>query len=261
MILLSVANTINTTAYERLPEFGTMLALGDRSRDVFVLILVECLLLGLVGSALGTVAGLMLAFVISWIGIPMPPPPNSNLEFIARIRLVPSVVISAFLVGFLATVVASVVSAAPAAAKPYSPLDEYLLQSSIQGDRFEIAGGRLAQANGTSAAIKALGARLVKDHTKSLSEAVKVARNLGIAVPKAPTPSQEWELGTLGGLPATSFDAAYATLEVQDHKQDIDDTKLEISDGVNAGVRRLARTDLPVLRKHLALSKQAAAGG
>src|SRR4051812_37912408 len=135
-----------------------------------------------------------------------------------------------------------------AAAKSYSPLDEYMLQSSIQGDRFEIAGGQLARSNGTSPTIKALGARLVKDHTKSLSDAVKVARDLGISVPKTPTPSQEWELSTLGSLPAASFDAAYATLEVQDHKQDIDDTKLEISEGVNAKVKRLARADLPELR-------------
>src|SRR3954470_7008672 len=80
---------------------------------------------------------------------------------------------------------------AKAAAKPYSPLDKYMLQSSIQGDRFEIAGGQLAQSKGTSDAVKALGARLVKDHSKSLSEAVKLAKDLKISVPKTPTPSQE----------------------------------------------------------------------
>jgi putative membrane protein len=160
-----------------------------------------------------------------------------------------------------ATVVASVTfsaSAAHAATKPYSPLDKYMLQSSIQGDRFEIAGGQLAQSKGASTAVKALGARLVKDHTKSLREAIKVAKDLKISVPKTPTPSQEWELSVLGGLSGTGFDAPYATLEVQDHKQDIEDTKTEISEGANAKVRQLARTDLPVLREHLKLSKQAA---
>jgi putative membrane protein len=159
-----------------------------------------------------------------------------------------------------ALAVAVPASVADAAAKPYSPLDKYMLRSSIQGDRFEIAGGQLAQSKGTSPAVKALGARLVKDHSKSLSEAVKLAKDLKISVPKTPTPSQEWELSVLDGLPATSFDAAYAGLEVQDHKQDIDDTKTEITDGCNAKVRQLARKDLPVLRKHLKLSKEAAAG-
>src|SRR3954464_12796780 len=81
-----------------------------------------------------------------------------------------------------------------AAAKSYSPLDEYLLQSSIQGDRFEIAGGKLAESHGSTADVRALGTRLVKDHKASLADASKVARRLGISVPKTPTPAQEWEL-------------------------------------------------------------------
>jgi putative membrane protein len=144
-----------------------------------------------------------------------------------------------------------------ATTKSYSPLDEYLLQSSIQGDRFEIAGGKLAQAKGASPAVRALGVRLAKDHSKSLSDAIKVARTLEISVPKTASPTQEWELQVVGGMSAAGFDTAYARLEVQDHKQDIDDTKMEISDGAAPSVRKLARTDLPVLRTHLKLAQQA----
>jgi putative membrane protein len=163
-----------------------------------------------------------------------------------------------FLITMMVASIALPASVADAATKPYSPLDEYMLQSSIQGDRFEIAGGDLARTRGNGPAVKALGARLVKDHTKSLSDAIKVAKDLKISVPKTPTPSQEWELSILGGLSGADFDAAYTTLEIQDHKQDIDDTKTELSEGANAAIRHLARTDLPVLREHLKLSKQAA---
>lgn len=152
-------------------------------------------------------------------------------------------------------------SSASAATKPYSPLDEYLLQSSIQGDRFEIAGGKIAQSNGGSPAVKALGARLVKDHTKSLKEAITVAHRLKIFVPKTPTPSEEWELSVVAQLTGASFDRAYTSLEVQDHKQDIEDTKTELRHGVNASILKLARTDLPVLREHLKLSESAERAG
>jgi len=155
---------------------------------------------------------------------------------------------------------AALASPASAAAKSYSPLDEYLLKSSIQGDRFEIAGGKLAEGRGTTPAVRALGTRLVKDHTASLADASRLARRLGISVPKTPTPSQEWEIGVLGGLSGPAFDSAYTSLEIQDHKQDIDDMKTEVSDGANASVRQMARTDLPVLRKHLALSRKAHSG-
>src|SRR5690606_16767919 len=76
MVLLSVTNSVNMSAFERLPEFGTMQALGNRKRDVFRLIIAENLMLGLIGSTLGVVTGITLALGISAVGIPMPPPPN-----------------------------------------------------------------------------------------------------------------------------------------------------------------------------------------
>src|SRR3954469_8308283 len=151
-----------------------------------------------------------------------------------------------------------VVSPGPAhAASRYSPLDEQMLQSSIQGDRFEVAGGKLAEAKAVTPAVRALAVRLVRDHTKSIREETAGAHRLGIDVPATPSPTEEWELETITPLAGEPFDAAYAYLEIQDHKVDIEDTNTEIEHGVNAGVRSLARTDLPTLRTHLQLSKRA----
>jgi putative ABC transport system permease protein len=46
--------------------------------------------------------------VISAIGIPMPPPPSSEVGYTAQIRVVPKELMLAFAVGFLATVTAAV---------------------------------------------------------------------------------------------------------------------------------------------------------
>lgn len=108
MVLLSVVNSVNMTAFERLPEFGTLQALGNRKRQVFRLLLVENLLLGLIGAALGVVVGIILAIGISATGIPMPPPPNANVGYTAVIRLLPTTVLSAFLIGFIATALAAI---------------------------------------------------------------------------------------------------------------------------------------------------------
>ena len=112
MVLLSVANSVNMSVFERVGEFGTMMALGNRSRRVMALILAENALLGLAGALLGTALGIGLALAISAVGIPMPPPPNADLPYTARISLVPSVILGAFLVGFIATVMAAVMPAA-----------------------------------------------------------------------------------------------------------------------------------------------------
>ncbi len=104
-------NTVNMTVFERTGEFGTMRALGNRGVDVFVLILVESTLLGFIGATAGVLLGVLLAWIISAIGIPMPPPPNADIGYTAQIRLVPSVVAGAFAIGFLATVLAAIAPA------------------------------------------------------------------------------------------------------------------------------------------------------
>jgi putative membrane protein len=139
----------------------------------------------------------------------------------------------------------------------YSPLDEEILRSSIQGDRFEIRGGRIAETHAASTRVQHLGARLVKDHTKSLREAVALAKRVGISVPSDPSTSEEWELGMVSSLSGHPFDVAYSRLEIQDHKQDIEEVHTELRGGSNADIRALERKDLPTLRYHLHLSKLA----
>ena len=111
MVLLSVANSVNMTLFERTREFGTLLALGDRPGTVFQLIMTESVLLGLIGAVLGMALGCLSAWLISAIGIPMPPPPNANIGYTAYIRLLPAEVLTAGAIGFVATCLAAVLPA------------------------------------------------------------------------------------------------------------------------------------------------------
>jgi len=111
MVLLSVTNSVNMSVFERVGEFGTMMSLGNRSGEVFQLIVTESVLLGLIGSGLGVMLGVALALVISAIGIPMPPPPNANVGYMAHIQIVASSLLVAFAIGFSATVAAAILPA------------------------------------------------------------------------------------------------------------------------------------------------------
>lgn len=115
MLVLSVASTINMVVYERTGEFGTMLALGLRQRQIFGLVILENALLGLLGSLLGLIVGIVLATIISSVGLPMPPPPGSSIGYTGTIRMVPSVLALAVLTGALAAVIAAVLPARRAA--------------------------------------------------------------------------------------------------------------------------------------------------
>lgn len=108
MVLLSVANSVNMTIFERTREFGTVIALGTRPAMVFRSVLIESAIIGLMGALIGMVAGSGLALGISALGIPMPPPPNANLGYTAEIRLVPLQVLTAGAIGFVATFLAAI---------------------------------------------------------------------------------------------------------------------------------------------------------
>src|SRR6266498_1762021 len=111
LVLLSVANSVNMTIFERTGEFGTLMALGNRGRAVFKLILQETLILALIGSIAGAVLGVTLALIISAIGIPMPPMPYTNTAYTALIRIVPWELTKAFAIGFCATLCAALLPA------------------------------------------------------------------------------------------------------------------------------------------------------
>jgi putative membrane protein len=156
----------------------------------------------------------------------------------------------------LTALVAALAGAAAAIASA-PPEDENWLQMSISGDRFEVAGGKLALGRSATPAVRAYAQRLIRDHAKSLVEAAALARKYGIGVPPSATPSQQWELNRLRYMPRSKFDIQYASLEVKDHNQDIEETGFEAREGQAYSVRQEAKKDLPVLNMHLKMSKQA----
>lgn len=111
MLLLSVSNTVNIGIFERVAEFGTMMAIGNRPARVFRLIVAESVCLGIIGSLAGVLIGLAVAHVISQVGIPMPPPPNADQGYISKIVVVPSVILTSFGIGIAAAFLASLLPA------------------------------------------------------------------------------------------------------------------------------------------------------
>lgn len=92
IFVFSIANTLNMALFERIREFGTMMAIGNGRPTIFMTIFLEASILGALGSALGLAAGVGLAYLISAIGIEMPPPPQSSSGYFAMISLTPRLI-------------------------------------------------------------------------------------------------------------------------------------------------------------------------
>lgn len=111
IVLLSVSNTLARNVMERTSEIGTMMALGRTRASVARIFVGEGLLLGLACGLAGVLLGWALAFVISRIGIPMPPPPGMARGFIAQIAFTPAIGALALALAVVTSVVASLLPA------------------------------------------------------------------------------------------------------------------------------------------------------
>ncbi|MHA1710951.1 MAG: ABC transporter permease [Candidatus Freyarchaeota archaeon] len=61
--MVSITNSMLIAVYERYKEIGIMKCLGALDRHIFMLFLVESVVLGLVGGAIGFAAGTTMAFI------------------------------------------------------------------------------------------------------------------------------------------------------------------------------------------------------
>ena len=107
MVVLSIANLMMMSVMERTGEIGTLMAVGTRRNKVMLMFLQEGMVLGVIGSLTGLAIGLILARVISMVGIPMPPAPGMSHSFTAEILVTPRLAATSALTAFGTVLLAS----------------------------------------------------------------------------------------------------------------------------------------------------------
>lgn len=108
IIVLSISNTLTMAVMERTGEIGTSMALGVPRRRILGQFIAEGAALGIVGGIVGIASSLILAWVISAIGIPMPPPPGMAHGYIGQVRITPALTGTAFALAAATAIIASV---------------------------------------------------------------------------------------------------------------------------------------------------------
>lgn len=107
IIVLSISNVLIMNVLERTGEIGTIMAIGTRRRAVLTQFLWEGFLLGLMGALFGVLMGVGLAWVISSVGIPMPPPPGRQAGYSGEILVTWGLALGAFALALTTTMLAS----------------------------------------------------------------------------------------------------------------------------------------------------------
>jgi putative ABC transport system permease protein len=118
IIVLGISNTLAMNVLERTGEIGTLMAMGTPRGSILRLFVLEGVLLGIFGGLAGLAFGCLLAQALSYVGIPMPPPPGRDVGFSAQIMLTTPLLLSGFAMAVVSATFASLYPAWKAARRP-----------------------------------------------------------------------------------------------------------------------------------------------
>ena len=119
------------------------------------------------------------------------------------------------------------------------------------GGMAEVALGKLAQQQATSAAVKDFANMMVTDHSKANDELMALAKSKNITLPDSVSNDKKQAMMDLSKKTGADFDKAYVDMMVDDHKSTISLFEDESKNGKDADIKAFADKTLPTLRTHL----------
>ena len=111
MVVMSSANTMMMSMFERTREIGAMLAMGTRRSWILALFVTEGLVTGVLGAVTGVVSGLVIGALLNRSGLELPPPPATDAPLPFRVVFSPGIVLGASILVILTLVIASLAPA------------------------------------------------------------------------------------------------------------------------------------------------------
>ena len=163
-----------------------------------------------------------------------------------------------FLLG-LAVAAGAAAPPAPSRGAALPDDDRTFLLKAAQAGLAEIEMGKLAQRKGGSAAIKRLGARMAADYRKFHEALASLARRKAVALPSALDRESAARAGTMQAISGAPFDREYASYVVRDHREAVAAFESAAREAKDRDLRAFAARRLPALKRHLELSRSAAA--
>jgi len=142
-----------------------------------------------------------------------------------------------------------------AGAAALSADDKKFMMEAATGGMMEGELGRMATQQGSSAAVKQFGQRMVDDHSKANEELTQLASTKGATLPTELDAKHRNEVTKLSKMTGADFDRAYSKLMLSDHTQDVAEFEKQSTKASDTDVKAFAAKTLPTLQEHLQMAK------
>lgn len=130
--------------------------------------------------------------------------------------------------------------------------DEGFVSNAAIGGLYEVEAGRIASERSANPEVKALGQKMVADHTKAGAELKPIAERLNLAVPAALDERHRGLIDNLRGATDQDFDRVYLQQQEAAHNETNALLSTYASSGGQADLKAWAEKTLPVIHTHQA---------
>ncbi|GAB2571323.1 hypothetical protein Aab01nite_04700 [Paractinoplanes abujensis] len=149
-----------------------------------------------------------------------------------------------------AALVGALLPAPAAALADVADRDATFLRVAHQTNLAEIAGGRLAAQKSPSPGVRALAARLVRDHMAMDAEVIRVAALVQVRLPDEPSKKQQALGARYEVTPPSLFDPLYVSTQAAGHATSLARARQAAVNAGDARVREVAAAAVPVIASH-----------
>ena len=153
--------------------------------------------------------------------------------------------------------VAAMATAATLALAQKAPADDmaFVRKAAIAG-MTEVQASKVALEKSTDANVKSFAQHMIDDHTKAGDALKTAAMQEGLAVPSELDTEHKQVVDKLSGLSGATFDRAYKTQMLTDHKEAVALFTNESRDSAETPVDKFAADTLPTLQAHLKMAQE-----
>lgn len=134
---------------------------------------------------------------------------------------------------------------------PQMMKDKMFLRQAAEGNIAEVQLGQLAAQKAASDDVKALGQKMVDEHTALNKDLEPLADSIGVMLPKRMNKEDQAEYDKLKGLSGDEFDTAYLTLMVKNHHKDLREFRLETADTQDSTLRETVMRGQRTIHRHM----------
>jgi putative membrane protein len=137
-------------------------------------------------------------------------------------------------------------------------IDKIFIKKTMEGSIAEVQLGQLTLQKSHNDQVKQFARKMIDDHTKLNEEMKPVAQQLHVDIPTEISKKDKSLMSKMQGLSGTAYDQAYIKEMVRDHKQDLSEFRMEVSNGYHPSAKNAAAQGGKTISEHLQMAEQLA---